>query len=93
MAIPFIRGLNNASGSPSTTALWGWNNENPDYVSLISSGETQLGTLSSWTVDGEVVLRIAAAGGSGGTPGGTADYYSFPGWFGFAGGQGTVSGP
>lgn len=88
-----ISGASNATGSPSTSSLIGWDGENPNYVPLTSSGESTLGTLSTWTVDGEVVLRVAAGGGSGGTPGGSADYYGWPGWFGFAGGEGTLSGP
>ena len=88
-----ITGATNVTGSASTTNLSGWDGENPNYVPLASSGESTLGTLSTWTVDGEVLLRIAAAGGSGGTPGGSADYYGWPGWFGYAGGEGTVTGP
>ena len=41
--------------------------------------------------DSDQVLRTWAAGGSGGTPGGTSVYNKFPGWFGDSGASGTVT--
>ncbi len=87
-----ISGANNLGTTTSTQPFTAFDNDNPNSIYPGTSGSTVVGEMQIFESTGEPQLRILAAGGTGGSPGGTSAT-AFPGWFGFAGGEGTVSGP
>jgi hypothetical protein len=87
-----ISGPSNAMSLHQSIAVWGWDGDNPNDHYPSATTINVLGYFQTYQdSSSDTVLRAWAAGGSGGTPGGTSVYNKFPGWFGYSGASGTVT--